>query len=91
MLKLWLVLCLVLSSYLGKAMVSVRFGLMAMANTNASVRTIARLELNLRLRLGVMLGFELKLGTVRGFEWQVSTSFHAACMCISTSNKVAQK
>jgi hypothetical protein len=29
---------------------------------------IARLELNLRLWLGVMLGFELKLGTVREFE-----------------------
>jgi hypothetical protein len=55
---------------------------MAMVKTSASVRTIARLELNLRLRLGVMLGFELKLGTVRGFEWQVNTSFHAAYMCI---------
>jgi hypothetical protein len=43
-------------------------GLWAMVKTSASVRTIARLELNLRLWLGVMLGFELKLGTVREFE-----------------------
>jgi hypothetical protein len=89
MLKLWLVFFLVLSSYLGKAMVSVRFGLMAMVKTSASVRTIARLEFKIMVRCDVR--FELKLGTVRRFEWQVNTSFHAAYMCISTSNKVAQK